>query len=138
MDDSWWYMILSNLVHLMCWLFQGKFRGLSQAELRMIATQTFSNHAEEIAASSSASKSGTKTRQRTSLLRPNLTIFDMILNIIVALENRHLKRSPLRSVEQQKVVTASWPKKDEERRKKRKRESGDGAAAVMEVKVRCA
>ena len=63
----------------------------------------------------------------------------MVLDIIVALENRHLKRSPLCSVEQQKVVAASWPKKDEERRKKRKREEDDGGdAAIMEIKVDCA
>ena len=64
----------------------------------------------------------------------NKTMFDMVFDIIVALENCHLKRSPICCVEQQKAVAASWPKKDKERRKQREEEEDDGDVAIVEVR----
>ena len=48
--------------------------------------------------------------------RPGVTLFEMVLDVIVALTNRELVKNPLRSPEQHKKNKTTWDQKDNQRR----------------------
>ena len=65
--------------------------------------------------------------------RPGVTFFEMVLEVIVALTNRALKKRPLRTLDQHKQLKRTWDKKDQQRRERKKQRKE--AAANMLVKV---
>ena len=96
--------------------YLGKFSGMNPLDLHTIAVYTYPEEREKIEATASSTNSdpSKKNRKWVKLLRNGKTLLEMLIDIITALENRHLIHTPIRSIEQHNNLVETWPAKDEQ------------------------
>ena len=99
-----------------------------------IASQTHPEQSKQI---NMIGKDRQSKRKTLPPPRPGVTLFEMVLDIIIALTNRGLVKKPLRTPEQHKKNVETWPGKDLQRKKKEKRTEQARCDALVEVSVNC-